>query len=311
MPLLDKLLTTLDVAVEPFAVCDLRAGAQLDLDRLGFVSLHFVLSGAGRIVFDGRTAADFAPGTVIITPRGVSQRIEARCIEAQNARATGLLCVSPAVGLKWLSAGQGAPQVILACGLIRASCGAGDGLFDHLREALVVCFADDAAVGQTFQTLLGELARPRPGSRFLVDALMKQCLIYLLRRLIERQDAHLPWLAVLEDRRLGEALDAMLAHPEQPHGLEALAAEAGMSRSSFLAHFNQAFGQSPHEFLTHCRLKKAAQLLRATDLPVKAIAGRVGYRSRSSFSRAFKASFGTDPNAFREDPAGLPAADVG
>jgi AraC-like DNA-binding protein len=53
-------------------------------------------------------------------------------------------------------------------------------------------------------------------------------------------------------------------------------------------------------------MQRAAKLLATTDLPVKAVAGRVGYRSRSHFSRAFKARYGVDPAGFRTgaaDPA--------
>ncbi|MEE8505853.1 MAG: helix-turn-helix domain-containing protein [Kiloniellales bacterium] len=41
------------------------------------------------------------------------------------------------------------------------------------------------------------------------------------------------------------------------------------------------------------------RFLRTTELPVKTIAGKIGYKSRSNFSRAFKAIYGVDPNAYR------------
>ncbi len=39
--------------------------------------------------------------------------------------------------------------------------------------------------------------------------------------------------------------------------------------------------------------------LETTELPVKTIAGKIGYRSRGNLSRAFKAKYGIDPNAYR------------
>ncbi len=71
-------------------------------------------------------------------------------------------------------------------------------------------------------------------------------------------------------------------------------------RSAFSAHFARAFGQSPHGFLTERRLRQAARFLETTELPIKTIAGKIGYRSRSNFSRAFKAMYGIDPLAYRQ-----------
>ena len=72
-----------------------------------------------------------------------------------------------------------------------------------------------------------------------------------------------------------------------------------MSRSVFAARFADALGQSPIGFLKTLRLARASRLLLATDLPVKSVATRVGYSSRSSFTRAFVACHGLGPMAFR------------
>ena len=53
------------------------------------------------------------------------------------------------------------------------------------------------------------------------------------------------------------------------------------------------------EFVAKTRLHHAAELLRGTDLPVKAIAASIGFASRSHFSRAFRAAYGRDPRAYR------------
>jgi AraC-like DNA-binding protein len=56
------------------------------------------------------------------------------------------------------------------------------------------------------------------------------------------------------------------------------------------------------DFVKEVRMRRAARFLAATDLPVKTIASRVGFESRSYFSRAFKAFAGVDPAGFRADP---------
>ena len=47
------------------------------------------------------------------------------------------------------------------------------------------------------------------------------------------------------------------------------------------------------------RLRSAAHLLDQPELSVDAIAGRVGFSSRSHFSKAFSEQFGSSPAAFR------------
>ena len=72
-----------------------------------------------------------------------------------------------------------------------------------------------------------------------------------------------------------------------------------MSRSSFALRFALAFGTTPMEFVKGVRLRYAAKLLRSTDLPVSVIASKIGYASRTHFSRTFRAAYGRDPQSFR------------
>jgi AraC-like DNA-binding protein len=57
------------------------------------------------------------------------------------------------------------------------------------------------------------------------------------------------------------------------------------------------------DYLHDVRLRRAAQLLSRGDLSVDEIASKVGFSSRSHFSRTFRDHFGASPLAFREDLA--------
>jgi transcriptional regulator GlxA family with amidase domain len=109
---------------------------------------------------------------------------------------------------------------------------------------------------------------------------------------------------VLGDPRLAKAVLAMLERPAGPHSLGELADLAGMGRSAFAGRFSAVLGRAPIEFLKEARLRRAARLLETTDLPVGVVAERVGYASRSYFSRAFKELYGTYPANFRARGSG-------
>ena len=58
------------------------------------------------------------------------------------------------------------------------------------------------------------------------------------------------------------------------------------------------------EFVMGVRMKKAAELLLATQLPVAEVGRRVGYREPSRFSKAFRRTYGVSPSEFRARPDG-------
>jgi AraC-like DNA-binding protein len=108
---------------------------------------------------------------------------------------------------------------------------------------------------------------------------------------------------------LAAAVALMKEQPPIAHSVSTLAALVGMSRSAFASAFRSSFGRSPMQFLTSVRLDQAADLLRSTMLPIKAIGVRVGYTSRSSFAHAFERAFGVSPRRFRS--FGFSGADSG
>jgi AraC-like DNA-binding protein len=110
---------------------------------------------------------------------------------------------------------------------------------------------------------------------------------------------------VLDDRRLRRALECVLTHPMEQLRMKDLAMRAGMSRSAFAKRFAATAGIPPMQFVRAARLRYAAHLLASTVRPVKAIAGIIGYSSRSQFCRAFRRSFDLHPSAFRRQHCAL------
>lgn len=79
------------------------------------------------------------------------------------------------------------------------------------------------------------------------------------------------------------------------HDMSTLAAEAGMSVSTFHAHFKTVTSFSPLQYLKNVRLHKARMLMVHEGLNASNAAQEVGYESASQFSREFKRLFGSSP----------------
>jgi len=109
-------------------------------------------------------------------------------------------------------------------------------------------------------------------------------------------------MTALDDPPLAPVLDALITHPEHDHSLESLAGLASMSRSSFAQHFTRCFGRPPMTLLREVRLRRSAELLQRSGLPIATVGRRVGFSSRSHFSRQFSEYFGESPAQFRREP---------
>ncbi|WP_439380725.1 GlxA family transcriptional regulator [Amycolatopsis lexingtonensis] len=78
-----------------------------------------------------------------------------------------------------------------------------------------------------------------------------------------------------------------------------LAAHAGVSPRTLARRFAEQLGTSPGAWLLARRVTEARALLEDTDLPVEAIATRVGLTSAVNLRRRFRDQVGTTPGAYR------------
>lgn len=298
---LDRLLEHIGLAVEPFALCRLQEGYRFRMAASGEVFVHFALRGRGA-VRRGSSELPLAPASLVVVPAGPRHTIEPAGAVEHEIDDGSAVCHRLPSGIAELVGGDGGEDLLVACGRVRATYGDTIGLFDRLDAPLAVDFSDDARVAQLFDTLLAEQRGGAPAAVRMSELLMHQILILLFRRLCAGGDCALPWLSALEHPGLARAVDAILGDPAAPHSLDSLAERAGMSRSVFSQQFTAAFGQSAAELVRETRLRQAARLLQTTDLSIKEIAGKVGFASRSHFSRAFKKHFDRDPARFRGAP---------
>ena len=81
--------------------------------------------------------------------------------------------------------------------------------------------------------------------------------------------------------------------------IENLTEEMGMSRSSFYRKIKALTGQSINQFVRIIKLKRAAQLLKNSDLNVSEIAYDLGFNDLKYFRKFFKKMFKELPSAYR------------
>ncbi|WP_405781607.1 helix-turn-helix domain-containing protein [Streptomyces sp. NBC_00859] len=95
-------------------------------------------------------------------------------------------------------------------------------------------------------------------------------------------------------------LQALARDAFQPLTVAEHAARHGMTPAELRNAVRQGAGCSPKDYLLGIRLGRAKELLAATDLPVAAVARRVGYDDPAYFSRLFTRRVGKAPVVFRQ-----------
>lgn len=164
----------------------------------------------------------------------------------------------------------------------------------HLRDR-----SEQATMQWCLQRMMLELREPQPGGFLLGQHLAHMMLVEALRLYLAAEENHgVGWLLALGDKQMRAAMSAIHEDPARAWGLQELATCAGMSRSKFAQRFKEKVGSSPREYLTRCRILRAADRLLNSPESVAEISLAVGYESESAFGAAFKKSMGLSPRRY-------------
>lgn len=101
-------------------------------------------------------------------------------------------------------------------------------------------------------------------------------------------------------QRIASAIRKIKTDYQQHISVDELAQLAGMSVSSFHAHFKSVTAMSPLQFQKSIRLIKARNLMVADEMDATSTAYHVGYESPSQFNREYARMFGNPPRRDRE-----------
>jgi AraC-like DNA-binding protein len=158
------------------------------------------------------------------------------------------------------------------------SCPAEPALLDAVARFLALSRGDAAA------PLLGPILIREIHARLLLSAQGS-----ILRRFLRRDDP---------SNHVARAIASIRTSFDEPVSVSALAEHAGMSRSSFHAHFKAVTGLTPGQYQKDIRLLEARRLILDGKETISSVAFDVGYESPAHFSRDYARKFGRSP---RED----------
>ena len=102
-----------------------------------------------------------------------------------------------------------------------------------------------------------------------------------------------------DEKRIAAALHRIEAQADEPLALSDLAGAAAMSPYHFLRTFRAVVGMTPHQYVLHTRMHRAAVRLRRTSDSISAIAYTAGFGDLSTFNRRFQRIVGLSPSVYR------------
>ena len=91
----------------------------------------------------------------------------------------------------------------------------------------------------------------------------------------------------------------------RPLDISGIASQLGLSRAHFTTVFTKTVGESPYNYLTKIRIKRAKEYLSSSTLSITEVAYSVGFASIERFSEQFKKYTGLSPLAYKKSITSL------
>lgn len=81
--------------------------------------------------------------------------------------------------------------------------------------------------------------------------------------------------------------------------LDHVALAACISKFHFIRLFKNAYGRTPHQYLSYRRIETAKKMLSKKNIKVSAVAEEIGFESTSAFCKLFKQYTGVSPLQYK------------
>ena len=100
--------------------------------------------------------------------------------------------------------------------------------------------------------------------------------------------------------QIKRALAFVADHYQESISVHDMCGHAGMSSSHLARHFRETVGVTPQRYLKKYRIERAKELLLHTDVAIKEIADRTGFKTIHHFTRSFTEVTHQSPGAWRD-----------
>ena len=137
-------------------------------------------------------------------------------------------------------------------------------------------------------------------SELLIKGYLNELMVFILRYQNYRD---ITFTAPMNERDecIQQAARYILGHYKEQVTLEKMAQFTNMSASYFSKRFKEATGFGFKEFLLNVRIKKAAELLLETKVPITDVAYSCGFNDSNYFGDVFKKNKGISPLRYRRN----------
>ncbi|HNX27095.1 MAG TPA: AraC family transcriptional regulator [Phycisphaerae bacterium] len=149
-------------------------------------------------------------------------------------------------------------------------------------------------IGELLANVVLEATRAQPYSQLIMSGLMLEVIGELLRGRKGLSCEEHEHVVAIED-----AAEYARRNCHLDITVDDMADIADLSPSYFRLLFKKHFTRSPREYIRHCRIAQARELMRTTNMTFSQIADKTGFATIHAFSRAFRAVEGITPSQYR------------
>lgn len=141
--------------------------------------------------------------------------------------------------------------------------------------------------------------------QFYFDSLTTAFIAHLLHHHTDRVPEPQKRVNGLSKQRIQRAVDYIHSNLNLDLSLAELSEVVYVSPSYFAMSFKEATGVSPHQYIIRCRIDRAKQLLKDSDLSISRISQDLGFSHQSHLNYHFKRVVGITPKTFQKSNKNL------
>jgi AraC-like DNA-binding protein len=289
--------------------CQLQAPWAIDYPAQAEARFHFVARGGAWLRCGEQPWLQLHAGDAVLLPRGsahvLASRPDVAPITLQRCQRTPVsdqMYLVDADANAEVATDLAAPADVLFCGAMRFNLDPLHPLLALMPERMLAgdLVKRDPAVPALLEAMEREAALDRIGACGILARLADVLAASIIRAWVECACSDSSgWIAAVHCPKIGKVIAAIHAAPERDWNVPELAELMGASRSRFAESFTRTVGESPARYVAKVKMFQARRWIEQDGMRVTVAAGRLGYDSEASFSRAFKRIVGVPPSAVR------------